>query len=793
VNILLSWLRDYIDIQVPPEKIADALLMAGIEVESIQEPGKHLKNVVVGQVLSKVPHPNADKLSLCSVEIGKGTPLQIVCGAPNHKVGDKIPVALIGAVLPMGFEIRVAKIRGIESFGMLCSKKELGLSEDHSGLLILPSDTLVGTDIVKVLGLDDVVFEISVTPNRGDALSHLGIARELSAIFNLPLNRNPLDGTDGESAIDGLTSVTINEPELCPRYGARLVQDVSVGESPKWLKERLEKIGIRSINNVVDITNYVMLDIGHPMHAFDLDRLDERRICVRRATQGEVIESLDEVKRTLDPSMLVIADAKKPVAIAGVMGGQETKVTQKTRNVLLEAAYFNPISIRKTAKTLGMMSDSSYRFERGTNIDNIPIALNLAARLIKDVAGGKPVEGIIDAFPAPPPLKRVMLRARRVARVLGIELKPQQIETLLLRLKFEVSREGETLWIGVPPFRHDIEQEVDLIEEVARLFGYENIPHTLPMVFSEPVLPTPIQKLGKRVREYLVDQGFHETIAYSFIPTRIPDTLKEGPPLVIRNPLSEDQGHLRTSLLWGMIDAVKRNIFCDEFALRFFEVGRAYHKEPSGFAGESDRLCIGCCGPFNPADWNNSGNRFDLFRLKGMLASIGRLVRQDFEFARGTHFALHPTRQFELRLQGKHIGYLGQINPSFRDNKKIPEEIFLAEIDLGALANANPVKTLMKPIPEFPAIRRDIAVVLPKTAQFSQIRHIIVEEGGDILENCTLFDIYEGKGIESGKRSVALSITFRAKDRTLKDEDVQPHVDAALRKLGEKLQGKLRA
>ncbi|RCK75311.1 MAG: Phenylalanyl-tRNA synthetase beta chain [Candidatus Ozemobacter sibiricus] len=792
MNILLSWLRDYIDIQVPPLQIADALMMAGIEVEAIHEPGKHLQKVVVGRILTRAPHPNADKLSLCTVDVGQAAPLQIVCGAPNCDPGAKVPTALVGAVLPSGFEIRVARIRGVESAGMLCSRKELGLGDDHSGLYHLPPEAPVGEDIVKALGMDDVVFTIAITPNRGDALSHLGIARELSALFNLPLHRNSLDDARGDGDIREQTAVTLEEPALCPRYGARIVRDVTVGDSPRWLRERLEKIGIRSINNIVDITNYVMMDIGHPMHAFDLDKLAEQRIVVRRAAAGEKLHCLDGVTRALDPSMLVIADARRPVALAGVMGGEETGVTAATRHVLLEAACFDPVTVRKTAKALAMTTDSSYRFERGTNIDNVPIALNLAARLIRELAGGRPVGGLLDAYPAPPPLRRIMLRTRRVARVLGVDLKPAQIETLLLRLKFEVSREGETLWVGVPPFRHDIEQEADLIEEVARLYGYGNIPATLPTLFSQPVLPTPLQRLTGQVRTAMVDQGFHEIITYSFIPTTIHESLREGPPLAIRNPLSEDQGHLRTSLLWGMIDALTRNIFNDEYDLRFFEIGRVFRPDASGFAREADHLCLGCAGPANPADWRHSKEPFDLYRMKGLLGRLGHLLPVEFEFARGNHPALHPARQLEISCQNRRLGVVGQIHPRFRTNKKLPEEWFVGELDLSALSQLKPRKRLMQPIPAFPAIRRDLAILLPKTATFQDVERIVREAGGEILEKCALFDVYEGKGIDPDKRSLALELRFRAKDRTLKEEEVQPKLEAMISQIATTLGGKLR-
>lgn len=363
MKILLSWLKDYIEIDESPEKIAEALMMAGLEVEEIIQPGKGLKNVIVGQIISKEKHPNADKLSLCSVEVGHQAPLQIVCGASNMKTGDKVPVALVGAKLPTGFEISPAKIRGIESFGMMCSKAELGLAHESSGLLILNPNAKIGQDIVTVLGMDDVVFDISITPNRGDALSHLGIARELSAIFNIPLLRNELEDEEGSGNIGELTSVEIIDDTLCPRYGARVIKNITVKDSPDWMSERLEKIGIRAINNIVDITNYIMLDIGHPMHAFDYDKLAENRIIVRPANKGETITTLDEQNLKLKVTDIVIADAEKPVALAGVMGGLDSSVTENTKNVLLEAATFEPTCIRKTAKSFAMMSESSYRFE----------------------------------------------------------------------------------------------------------------------------------------------------------------------------------------------------------------------------------------------------------------------------------------------------------------------------------------------------------------------------------------------------------------------------------------------
>jgi len=792
MKILLSWLRDYIDIQVSPEQIADALQMAGIEVESIHQPGKGLSKVVVGQILTRGPHPNADKLSICTVNVGAAEPLKIVCGAPNCDAGNKVPVATIGASLPTGFEIRKAKIRGEESFGMMCSRRELGISDEHEGLWILPADVSIGEDIVKALGMDDVIFEISVTPNRGDALSHLGIARELSAIFNLPLHREGLAGVSGEGDVDSQTSVTIEDSDLCPRYGARLVRNVKVGPSPRWLQDRLEKIGLRAINNVVDVTNYVLMDIGHPMHAFDFDRLEEQRIVVRRAKHGEMIRSLDGIDRKLTTEMLVIADAAQPVAIAGVMGGFNTMVTETTTNILLEGAFFDPISIRRTSKALGLMSDSSYRFERGTNIDNVPIALNEAARLLGEIAGGTAVAGIVDAYPAPAPLKRVMLRTRRACRLIGVDLKPQQLETLLLRLKFEVTREGETLWVGVPPYRHDIEQEADLIEECARLFGYNNIPAKLPATSAPPRLETPIQSLVKRVRDHLTSLGLHETMTYSFIPAATPAELAECEPLKLQNPLSEELAVMRTGLMAGMIDAVRRNVLADEYDLQLFEMGRVFHRGAGGMSQESDRLCIGLCGSANMRDWHRSRETNDIFRLKGLIASIGRLAGQTVQFKAGTSPALHPSNQFQILVSGKAAGHLGQVNPTWLDNRKLPREMFFAELDIGLLADAPRQMPRFRAIPEFPAVRRDLAVLLPLTVRHDDVIGIVKSEAGPLLEDVRLFDVYQGKGLDPDRRSLAFSLTFRSPERTLTEEDVQPRIDAVVAKIATELDGRLR-
>ena len=791
MKILLSWLKDYIDINETPENIAEALTMTGLEVEEIIQPGKNIKGVVVGKILTKEAHPDSDHLTLCTVDVGQGEPLQIVCGAKNHKAGDVVPVAMIGAKLPSGFEISKAKMRGVDSFGMLCSKSELGLAAESSGLYILPSDLKLGEDIVKALKLDEVIFEISITANRGDALSHLGIARELSAIFNLPLKREPLGTDSGDANINDFISVEIKNSELCPRYGCRLVRNVKVGPSPEWMKDRLENIGIRSINNIVDITNYILMDIGHPMHAFDYDKVAGHKIIVRNAKAGEKLMTLDNTERTLEENMLVVADTEKASAIAGVMGGLDTSVTENTTNVLFEAASFEPVTVRKTSKKLALQSDSSYRFERGTNIDNVPIALNDAARLSAELAGGQPVKGICDIYPKPEILRQIKVRTKRLNKLVGINLTTAQIETFLLRFKFETKKDGEDLIVNVPPYRHDITQEVDLIEEVARLYGYNNIPETLPAVASNLQLPTPLQKLERRLRDHMVSNGFSQLITYSFIPANLDSCFHEKKPLMLKNALSEEMKAMRTSLKWNMFDAIRRNVLNDEFNLKFFEIGKVFHTSTAGVSEEHTRLSVGFCGSQNPLDWHDSKKEFDLFTVKGIVQGIADLCRAKVRFAPGLNSVFHPTMQMDIQLGKTPIGSFGQIHPNLLDNKKLPKAIFIIEMDLDKLAEAMADAPRMQPIPELPAIRRDLALLAPVSVAHRDIQKILVAEGGNLLEDCHLFDVYQGKGIEEGYRSLAYSLSFRDTKKTLTDNEVQPLIDKMVAKL-EKNQIKLR-
>ena len=495
MNVTLNWLKEYIDFKFSPSELADRLTMLGIEVETIKQLGTGLEGVVVGKVNAVGPHSNADKLVLCQVDVGESENLQIVCGAPNVREGMLAPVATIGATLPIGLTIKSAKLRGEVSQGMLCSEKELGLSEDAAGLMELATDISVGTSLVEALGLDDVMFELEITPNRPDCLSLIGVAREVRAETGNPLKLPPVDLQENETDSQDLTTVTIDAPDLCPRYAARVIQGVKVGESPAWLQRRLESVGIGVINNIVDVTNFVLMEYGQPLHAFDYHKLSENRIVVRRAVAGEQLITLDEVDRELTTDMLVIADAEKPVALAGIMGGYDSEITETTCDVLLESAYFNPSSIRATAKALGMNTEASYRFERGADPGAVLAALDRAAELIAELAGGTVCKSAIDVYPGEQPLTQIQLRPDRVNFVLGTELEAAEMVQILSRLGFDVKSVNteEIYQVTVPTFRADITREIDLIEEIARVYGYDNIPTTLPK--GDIPVPTPNPKV----------------------------------------------------------------------------------------------------------------------------------------------------------------------------------------------------------------------------------------------------------------------------------------------------------
>ena len=807
MNITLNWLKNYIDFDFTAEQLAEKLTMLGVEVETIKQLGVALDGVVVGKVISIRPHPNADKLVLCQVDIGKEDKLQIVCGAPNVRDGMVAPVATIGTELHSGVFIKSAKIRGEESYGMLCSEKELGISPDAAGLMELAPELSIGTPLAEALGLDDTVLELEITPNRPDCLSLIGVAREVRAETGNELRYPQIELNESDTETQGVTSVTIDDPELCPRYAARIIKDVKVGESPDWLKQRLESVGIAVINNIVDITNYVLMEYGQPLHAFDYHKLNENRIVVRRAAEGERITTLDEYERKLTPDMLVIADAEKPVAVAGVMGGHETEITDSTCDVLLESAYFSPSSIRSTAKTMGLNTEASYRFERGADPENVIPALNRAAQLIAKLAGGTICKGIVDVYPGKQEPIQIQLCPERVNFILGTELETTEIEQILSQLGFGIKMvqqegrdqevaptEDSVFQVTVPSFRVDITREIDLIEEVARVYGYDNIPTTLPKGDIPVPVPNKLAEVRRRIKNFLLSSGMMEAINYSFVHPNCFEKIKlsEGNPLrealKLQNPLSPEMSILRSTLIPSLLNNAQHNHNHQINNIALFEISTVFvqDKEPTRVSGI-------LAGEIGDGVYGNPYKHPDFFDIKGIAEGALEVCGiTDYAFKLTDEPTFHPGRNAELLLDSKRIGILGEAHPEVLENYELPYKAYLFELDLNALAEAADFAKQFQPIPIYPSIQRDLAIVVDKEMQSDLPIDIIYSTGGKLVESVKLFDVYIGDQVPDGKKSLAYTIMYHSATETLTDKAVNDLHDKVIRKLNQELNAELR-
>ena len=797
MNVTLNWLKTYIDFEFSPSELADRLTMLGVEVESIKQLGAELEGVVVGSVTSIRPHPNADKLVLCQVDVGETEELQIVCGAPNVRESMLAPVATIGATLPAGFTIKRAKLRGETSHGMLCSEKELGLSENAAGLMELPTDIPPGTSLSEALGLDDVVFELEITPNRPDCLSLIGVAREIRAETGNPLKLPQVNFKESETDIRNLTSVTIDAPDLCPRYAARVIQGVKVAESPAWLQQRLESVGVGIINNIVDITNFVLMEYGQPLHAFDYHKLAENRIVVRRAANGEQLTTLDEVERELTPDMLVIADAKKPVALAGIMGGYDSEITETTCDILLESAYFNPSSVRATAKALGINTEASYRFERGADPGIVPAALDRAAQLITELAGGTICEGIVDVYPGQEPLTRIQLRPERVNFVLGTTIEVAEMVQILSRLDFDVETSGDVYQVTVPTFRSDITREIDLIEEIARVYGYDNIPTTLPKGDIPVPAPNPTTEVHKRIKRFLLAAGMMEAINYSFCaPTcfdkirldandPLRDTLK------LQNPLSPEMSVLRTTLLPSLLDNAQHNRNHQIDTIALFEMGSVFIR--NGVQKEPERVAGILAGQIGEGVYSNPYRPPDFFDIKGLVEGMLEVCGiADYALQKTDVPTFHPGRNAEVVSGDRRIGTFGEAHPEVLENYDLPYKAYLFEFDLQGLVDAAIFAKRFEPISIYPKVARDLAIVVDKEILSDMPTGLIYATGGDAVETVRLFDVYEGEQVPEGKKSLAYTITYHSATETLTDKAVNALHDKVVERLNQELGAELR-
>ncbi len=805
MRVSYKWLQEFVDIDISPQELADRLTLAGITVEGVIELGKGIEKVVTGRIESLATHPNADKLMVSSVNVGTEN-LQIITAATNVREGDVIPVAIEGARLASGLVIKKAKLRGVESRGMMCSGQELGIdpktmaSEQAHGIMILPPGTALGKDAKEILGLDDFILELDLTPNRGDCLSIIGVAREAAALLGRSLKQVQPRFSELPERIDGLFRVDISDVDLCRRFSGRLIKNVHVGRSPLWMQQRLRSAGIRPINNIVDVTNYVMLELGQPMHAFDYNLLKDGHIIVRRSRKGEKIVSLDGSERSLTPDMLVIADPSGPVGIAGVMGGLATEVTEKSVSILLESAFFNPISIRRTSKSLGLRSEASLRFEKGIDIGGCARAADRAAQLIADMGAGDVVSGIVDNVPLPIQERTVTFRPTRATYVLGVEISGDEALRILKSLNFSVQDSGENMLVTVPTYRVDVNLEVDLIEEIARMYGYNRVPDTLPFGQSTRGLKTRQQSFIEKIRCVLAEAGLYEVVTYSFISPRVFDNLNLPAKSTLRNtikvtnPLSEEQSVMRTILLPGLIEVLSRNYSRQVRDGAIFEIGRIFYPQAEGHIPDERPVLSGAVMGSSSASWNRKPFEMDFYYLKGVLEKLFRnLGTGEIEFRSDTaHTSFHPGRTASLEAGGERLGILGELHPDVAENFGLPEKVTAFEIDLNILmaASGRPVSYIN--LPRFPGVERDMAIIVQQGIPSSEIFNVIRLAGGELLRSIQLFDIYRGAQVPEGFQSMAFSMKFQAEDRTLTDAEVSERTEAISRDLAHKFNVELR-
>jgi phenylalanyl-tRNA synthetase beta chain len=806
----IKWLKDYVEFSETPEQLADMLTMAGVPVENIEYLGQGIENVVTGKIVDLKAHPNANKLSICKLDNGSYGMATIVTGATNVNVGDIVPVALDGAKLPTGLEIHTSDLRGVESQGMLCSTDELNIdsklvaAEAREGIYILPNDTPIGIKIQAALGLDDVVLEFELTPNRADCFSIIGLAREVAALTGGTLKKPMLSlKEEGEGKANALAEVIIEDSTLCQRFTARILRDIKIGPSPVWMQHRIQAAGMRPINNVVDVTNFVMLEMGQPMHAYDYNLLSRHSITVRKARPGERITTLDGVKRELTTDMIVIADAVQAVGLAGVMGGLTTEVTANTQTVLLEAAAFNNASIRRTSRALGLRSEASGRFERGVDIANIIRALDRAARLLEEMGACKVCPGIIDNYPDIQLPKQVTFVPEKINAYLGLEVPQDKMVDILRSLEFEVELKGDKVRVTVPTWRGDVAREADISEEIARVYGYDKIPTTTPVGNFIRGDQRYAQTIADKVKDGMSAAGFSEVMTFSFTHPAVFDKLNLPADSDLRtaipvlNPITDEFPLLRTTLLGGMLETVVGNIARKNENLKIYELGTVFrpHGLPLTELPDEPMMLSGAlCGKRNEPKWNNGREAVDFYDAKGAVEAIlEQLGIVDYEVVAGEYTAMHPGKTALIMKDGELLGAVGEAHPKVQDAFGLNNRrVYLFEFAMAQLVKYAALIGRYSPLPRFPAITRDLAVVLPVTVTADKVSKVIKESGGELLADLRLFDVYVGEQVAAGSKSLAFSLTFRAKDRTLTDEEVDKDYKQILVQLEKSLSAKLR-
>lgn len=791
MKISLNWLKRYVDIPVSVEELCEKMILSGFEVESVEDLSATMHRVVAARILKLEKHPDADKLQLCQMDVGAAEPIQIITGAQNVFEGALVPAALHDSLLPNGTHIKRGKLRGLPSDGMLCSGEELCLKEsDYAGaevhgILILHEDVPTGTDMRDILHLNDVVIDFKITANRPDCQSVLGVAREIAVALGQEFRApQPVFHTAGGKITD-FVDITVKDYDLCPRYMGRVVRNLRIAPSPDWMKDCLRSAGVRSINNIVDITNFVMLETGQPMHAFDLRDVQGSQIIVRRAEPGEQIVTLDGKPHTLTPEMLVIADAKEPSCLAGIMGGLNSEIKDDTSTLLFECAKFRRDNVRRTARALGVRTESSARFEKGVDIGGVEYAMNRALQLIEELDAGDIVDGVIDRHEALPPCRVLNVRAQSINDLLGVDVPVDTMVDILNRLEITTTLKDGVLTCTVPSFRDDVEGRADLAEEVMRVYGYDHIVST-PMtgaIVRGKQLPERLHT--SRIKEMLLAQGMQEISTYSFISGKALDTLSLAKDdsrrraVTLLNPLGEEYSVMRTQLITSMLTVLATNHNRKNTAVRFFEVSKCFIPRALPLTEQPQEVPVLSLGIYGEGE--------DFFTLKGIIEAVLHDCGAEAEFSRGDEPYLHPGRQAKLLLNGECIGSFGEVHPDTAAHYALNTRVYVAELSLQPLFAAMESKrTLYKPLPRFPAVERDLALLCDEELPVAEIQKTISKAGGKLLETVALFDVYQGAQIAAGKKSVAFSLYFRSAEGTLSDSDIDP----LLKKIFDRLQEK---
>jgi phenylalanyl-tRNA synthetase beta chain len=774
MRISEQWLREWVAPKLESKALANRLTLAGLEVASLEPAGADLKGVVVGQIDSLREHPHADRLTLCSVDVGRRSRLEIVCGAPNVVAGMKVPVALAGTELPNGVHVEKSEIRGVVSMGMLCSALELGLAESAEGILPLGSDASLGQPVADYLQLNDTIMDLELTPNRGDCLSVAGVAREVAALTATRLKRTTTKIRNVPATGKRRFKIQLQAQQDCPRYVGRVIEGINpTATTPIWMIERLRRIGVRSISPVVDVTNYVMLELGQPMHAFDLDRL-VGGIRVRHAKEHESLTLLDGTKPRIQAGTLLIADHKGPVALAGIMGGLDSAVTDKTHNLLLEGAYFRPQTIAGRARSLGMQTESSFRFERGVDPYLQRQAMQRATSLLLDIVGGRPGPILEERLTRHVPKRAsVTLRRHRLTQLLGQELPAAKTEGILTRLGMRVSKRADGWRVTPPSHRFDIEREEDLVEEVARVHGFENLPSKMPRISMGSRFASENHIPAERFKAVLADRDYQEVITYSFVDPALQRLLEPATePMTLRNPISADMAAMRISLWPGLLQAVAYNRNRQQSRLRLFELGRCFIGTGKDLVQE---LMLGgaLMGPALPEQWGSKPRVVDFYDAKGDLEALLQLTgsREEFQLRPVRHAALHSGQSAEITKNGAHVGWLGALHPEFRAKLDLNEAVFLFQVRISALQTA--IIPKFSEVSKFPAIRRDLSFMVDAGVSAQAVLDCAASAAGELLIDLQLFDEYRGEGIDSGRKSLSLGLTLQDSSRTLKEGTIE--------------------